>query len=104
MALALKEGREMPGLVAVSGRLDLENFRAEIAEALGRERGGQHPRQIDDADALKRPGPLFLICFTHYAPRSSFPRKRESRARDMAVAPGPPPSRGGRKNDGEVAR
>ena len=57
VALAGDEGREMPGLVAAAGRLDLQHLGAEIAEALGAERPGQHPRQIDDPEPVERPGP-----------------------------------------------
>ena len=44
------EGREAAGLVAAAGRLDLQDFGAEITEALGRERSRQDPGQIDDTD------------------------------------------------------
>ncbi len=69
MALAGDEGRETAGFVAAAGRLDLEHFGAEIAEALGRERAGQHPRQIDDPNALERAGPAGApaVCVAHDA-------------------------------------
>ncbi len=52
----------MPGLVAEPRRLDLQHFGAEIAEALGAEWAGQHTRQIDDPEPVKRPGPCALFC------------------------------------------
>ena len=55
------EGREVARLVAEFGRLDLQDLGAEIAEALGRERAGQDPGQVDDPDALERAGPAALL-------------------------------------------
>src|SRR5206468_8188884 len=48
---------ELAGLVTAARRLDLQHLGAEVAEALGRERAGEDPGQIDDPDPLERPWP-----------------------------------------------
>ena len=45
--------REIARLVTAAGRLDLDHFGAEIGQHLRRERASQHPRQIENLDALK---------------------------------------------------
>ncbi len=66
MALAADKRRKAAGFVAAAGRLDFQDFGAEIAEALGRERPRQNPGQVDDPDPLERPGPaLRLLILVH---------------------------------------
>jgi hypothetical protein len=68
VALAGDEGRKVPRLVAEAGRLDLQHFGAEIAEALGAERAGQDAGQVDDPDPRKRARPAVLFSvFGHSA-------------------------------------
>jgi len=49
------EGRSpVAGVVAVFGALDLDDVGAKVTQDLGRERSGEHPRKVQDAEAGQR--------------------------------------------------
>jgi hypothetical protein len=50
-AVLAHEGREGPRVVAGCGPFDLDDMRPEIAERHGRERPGEHMRQVEDDDS-----------------------------------------------------
>ena len=76
-----KPGRSpTPRVVTTSRPLDLDYIGAEVAHQLGRHRTGQHPAEIEDANASERPNSRHdflprtissqvVLCFAQLYPR-----------------------------------